>query len=911
MRRRPAGPPRLAAWLLQVSLPAGPVADTVLGDLHEMYERMAGDDRVGPGRAARWYWGHAVRIGVGYVGRRLRRESVPSLGVEGSPGTGMGGRTMKELSMKDLWNDIRLALRGLRRNAGFTLAATVILGLGIGANTTVFTLVSTLFLEPPPLIVEPDRLVRINRTTDGTGFGALAYPDYLYYEENNELFDGILAYDPSGLALTLGFGDGNAPGRGWLVSHNYFDVLGVRPAAGRWFLEEEDRTPGTHSVTVISHSLWQSAFGGSPDAVGATVTLNGNPFTIVGVAPEGFRGASPAEAPPDLWTPIHTQPILAPVGGDFPLRRVQGNVWVWLYGMGRLEDGATVEAAQTHMDGLASYLEATFPEWNEGWGIALSPSYRFHPPDGTSLATVTRLLIAVVGLVLIIACANVAVLLLARGSARSRDVAVRAALGAGRSRILRELLTESLLLALFGSALGLAVTYWSADAVAALLPLGFTVTFEPDWRVMAFATLLAGTTAVVFGLVPAWQVARVDCHTVLKGSENTPRSLRGRNLLVIAQVALALMVVTAAGLFARSLATARGIDLGFETEDRMLLSVNLTNHGYTEDEGRAFIADALDRVRNVPGVRSAATTRLVPFQGRWSTGVHPPGSDANEGAQRDLGLNAVSPGYFETMGIRLLSGRGFTSQDVVGQGFNAAVINRSTADAFWPGQDPLGRTFGAEEDREGWTVVGVAEDVHLYGLEEETPLFAYLPVLDRYASGVVFIVDTGGDPGVPGGVREAIHGIDPTLAFTRSSSLTQVVDGVLARYRVTATTVGLFGLLALALASVGLYGVLSYAVTRRSREIGIRVALGASGGQVGRSVLRQGMALAAVGSAVGLVGSVAGTRLLSGFLYGVGPRDPLTMAAVPLVLLAVAASASLLPAWRATRVHPTEVLKSE
>ena len=807
--------------------------------------------------------------------------------------------------------DARIAVRSLSKDLGFTLTAVAILGLGIGANTTVFTLVNNLFLEPPPDVVEPDRLVRLNRTTQGSGFGALAYPDYAYYRDNNEVFDGVFAYDPDGVALSIGVTDRLTAGRGWMVSHNYFDVLGVRPVAGRWFREDEDRTPGTHSVAIVSHTLATTLFGNASNAVGASLSLNGNTFSVIGVPPPTFRGTSPTETPPDVWVPIHAQPILTPLGGDLALRRVSGETWLWLWAVGRLRDDITTEAAQGHMDGLARYLEENFAEWNADWGVVLSPGSRFHPPNATSLTTMTLLLFGVVAAILLIACANLAILLLARGSAKVHDVGMRLALGASRGRVVRALLIESLLLAFTGAALGVAMTYWSADVVAAMLPMGFAISFEPDWTVVLFAVLLATATAALFGVIPAWQVARADVQTVLKGIEHAPGMVRGRNALVVTQVALSLMLVTAAGLCTKSLFTARSIDLGFETENRLLLTVNLGNHGYTEETGRAFIGEALGRLRAVPEVRAASTMRMVPFRGTWSTSISPPGSTGAGEERVELGLNAVSPDYFTIMGIPLLMGRAFTNADVAGSGINTAVINREMAEMYWPNADPIGQTFGREGDREGVTVIGVAENAHLYALGEETPIHAYVPVHERYASGVTFLIDAGGSSAVAALASTALHEVDPSLAFISTTTMDDVVGRVFARYRVAAMSVGIFGILALGLASAGLFGVLSYMVSRRKREIGVRVALGASGLQVGRTVVGKGLALAAIGVALGLAGSIAGAEVLTSFLYQVNPRDPLTLLAAPLILLLVAAAASLVPAWRATSVQPVDVLKSD
>lgn len=887
----------------------GSFSDAERAELLQVFSDQYADVRARSGRtglAAMWLrvgW-DLVRSAIGELvgrgGSRVSRRSAAHT---------REGMTMT--TMTDGFRDARLAARSLSRDLAFTLTAVVILGVGIGANTTVFTLVSTLFLSEPPEVVEPDRLVRLNRTTDGSGFGSLAYPDYAYYRDNNDVFDGVMAYDPSGFAVSIDAAGRLTTGRGWMVSDNYFDVLGTRPAAGRWFMAEEDRTPGTHTVAVLSHALASTLFGGANEAVGRTLSLNGNPFSVVGVAPPAFRGTSPTESPPDVWVPIHAQPVLTPLGGDFALRRVPNNVWVWLWAVGRLRDGVTVDAAQSRMEARARYLEENFAEWNEGWGIVLSPGSRFHPPERASLTTTTALLFGLVGIVLVIACANLAILLLARGSTKLRDVGVRLALGASRARVVRSLLTESLLLALAAGALGVAVTFWTSGAVARLFPTDFVIDFEPDVRVMSFALLLATATTVLFGLLPAWQVARSDVQTSLKGVEHAPARMRGRNLLVVAQVALSVMLVSGAGLCVKSLAAARGLELGFETEDRLLVSVNLSNHGYTEEEGRAFISRALERLDAAPDVRAASTMRMIPFRGRWSTTIAPPGTTEPDAERVELGLNAVSPGYFDVMSIPVLAGRTFTSSDAGDAGPGVAIVNRAMAERYWPEGNPVGRVFGREEDRDGWTVVGVVENAHLYELGENPPLHAYLPVQQRYASDVTFLIDTGGSAAAAGQGQAAIQQIDPSVAFASVRTMREVADSVYGRYRVAAVAVGLFGLLALLLACAGLYGVLSYMVARRRQEIGVRVALGASAGRVGRAVLGRGVGLAAVGAVLGVIGAVSGSTVLASFLYDVSPRDPVALLAAPLLLVAVAAVASLVPARRATGVSAVEVLKAE
>jgi predicted permease len=808
---------------------------------------------------------------------------------------------------QDLLTDVRYAGRSLMKTPSFTAVAVLILGLGIGANTSIFAVLDAVYFDDLPHIEEPDRLVRLYRATTTSESGALAYPDYAHYRDNAEVFEGIMGYDPSGIALTIGLNDTQMDGRGTFVTDNYFQVLGTRPAAGRWFLPEEDRTADTHRVAVISHRVWVEGFGSDPAAIGGTVRLNGNTFTVVGVTPPGLRGPSPLETPPDVWFPFHMQPLMAPADGDWPLERVEGYTWVWVWAMGRLDDGVTLAAAQDNVDAMASYLEETFPSWNEGWGARLYGNAKFHPPSGSSLSAMTRLLLAVVVAVLLVASANIAILLLARGSARSRDVAVRVAVGAGRGRIVRAALTESLVLGMLGAVAGVGVAYLTADLVASVLPTTFSVSFAPDVTVLAFAAALALGTAVLFGLIPALQTARIDVNRTIKGDDGggAARS-KVRGGLVIAQVAVSVSLAVAAALMARSLATASAVPLGYDLEDRTLLSVNLGNHGYTEDEGQVFARQALERLRAVPGVRSATTIIMIPFRGSWSTTVPRPGETTNENGL-EMGLNGVGPAFFQTMGIQLLAGRVIDERDVEGA-TPALVVSASTAERLWPNQDPLGQRILEDDGTLRWEVVGVVEDTRFNDLSAAPDAYAFMANAQTYVPGLTFVVQ--GTVGV-GPLREAVLSLDPGMAISRVQTMKDAVNRELGRFRTSALLVGVFGSLALVLAMVGLYGVLSYAVVRARRDIGIRVALGASTRRVGRGVMTRALRLTVAGLVVGGLLSLAGARLLTSFLYGIGSRDPVTWAGAAVVVLLVAGIASLLPAARAAKVDPMVALRAE
>lgn len=811
--------------------------------------------------------------------------------------------------LQDFTQDVRYGVRTLVQSPGLTLVAVFILTLGIGANTTIFTLVNALFFQQPPEVAEPERLVRVHRyvAEHPAWWG---YPDYVFYREHNKVAS-LAAYDPDGLTATAELGGGRAGVSVSYVSDNYFSVLGTPLAAGRSFTPDECEVPGGKPVAIVSYGLWRRAFGEEEEALGATVRLNGHPFSVIGVAPPAFRGASPAEVPPDVWVPITMQPVLSPTPGDF-LRRVEGMEVTWLQVLGRLADGVGPAAAQANMDAVTAALGEQYADWfHEGQGVRLLADFQYHPRIRDQLLKLTRLLAAVVGLVLAIAGANVAILLLARASARQKDFGVRVALGASHARLARQLLVESLLLALAGAAGGFALSFQAAELAARAMPFTFSVAFEPDLGVLVFTLTVAVAAAVAFGVAPVFQTSRTDVLTVLKlGDLGSGRS-RLRDGLVVAQVALSIVLVTGAALFVRSLQTAEAVDLGYATDHRLVVSMNLANHGYGDDEATVFIERALERVSALPGVAVASSAQFVPFRGRWSSTLEAEhGVEAPEGKSFPTTINAVGPDYFAVMEIPIVAGRPFDSSDRDGAP-RVAILNRAAAEAFWSGRPAVGRTFDLGGG-EPVTVVGVAADVRHYELGGEPGPHAYLPTLQSDRRRLNLVIATAAEPaGLADDVRAAVHEIDPTIAFSGVWTMEEVVERVLGPYRVGATLVSLFGVLALVLAAVGLYGVLSYLVVRQTRAIGIRMALGATRRRVARGVVRRGLGLAGAGLALGVLGALAASRLVASFLYGIGPRDPASFVVVPAILAAVALLASLVPAWRASRIHPMEALREE
>lgn len=811
--------------------------------------------------------------------------------------------------LDSLLRDLRYGARSLIRDPGFTVIAVLILALAIGANSTIFTLVSSLFLESPPEITEPHRLVRINRSNERTRSGSMSYPDYRYHRERNSVFNGLAAsaFDP--VLVMVSGADGGVQAEAMLVSDNFFDVLGVRPALGRGLASAAEERAEYASVIVVSDGFWRRELGGDPDVIGTDLELNGHHFTVAGVAPVRFRGVSPLGPSPDLWAPLEAQPLLMPTGGDM-LRRVPGEVQVWLQGIGRLRPGVDLEAARDNMSSLALGLEEEFPSWNEGQGIAVTEHFQYSPAVRDRLVSLTRLLMAVVSVVLLIACANLAILLLARASARERELGVRRALGAGRGRIVRLMLTEGLALALAGGLAGLGIAIWASDAAAALLPVSVSVPIQPDLKVLGFTLGLCAVTTFVFGLAPAWSAAGSDIADVIRGASRVTRRSPFRSVLVVAQLALAIVLVSGAALFLRSFVTAQSVDVGFEIDDRALVRFDLRVQGYEEEGGRRFILEALDRVAELPGVGSVTTTRMVPLGGgMWTAGFQAEGAEPPPGQDYfDVGVNAVGPAYFETLGIPLLAGRAFTRSDD-SDAPGVVVVNETLADMVWPGQDPLGKVI-THDDR--FTVVGVARDATYYELGETPQPQLYVPVLQVYQSRVNLIVHARGDAAdLTRPIQAELRALDPGLIIASARTLEDVFADTLGGYRVLAALVSIFGALALVLSAVGLYGVMSYLVAQRTREFGVRVALGARRKQVIGLVLGRGLKLALAGIAAGTLIAWMAARAVHGFLFGIGPHDPVTFVAVPIALAAVAAVAAYVPARRAASIDPMRAIRHE
>jgi len=778
-----------------------------------------------------------------------------------------------------------------------------------------FTLVNTLFLQTPPAIGEPEDLVALRLFDGDEQYSYFSYPDYVFYRDNNDVFSGVMAYDDGATTLVVGTGDEVTQAEAWTVSHNFFGVLGIAPTLGRSFLPEEDVSPSGPNVVMISFGFWNRQFGADPDVVGSSITLNGQPFTVIGVVPREFRGPNIVQTAPDLYLPLNKIGFVSP-GGEESLIARDGEIWIWLRVVGRIRPNVSIETVEAHMSvmqsrwesSFASWIEATFDEGGEVYEVTLSPHFHLTYRRAQQLRHYFTPLFLAVGAVLLIACANIAILLLARASARQPEMGIRAALGASRARVIGQLMTESLLLAVIGGAIGLAVAYWGADLAAGLIPMSFAREFRPDASVFGFTLALAGGGAVLFGLVPALQVSRTDIALFLHRQANARGKANLRNLLVVGQLTLSIVLVTGAGLFVRSLLNAQSVDLGFEQERKLMLNVIPENHGYTEDEGLEFLRVLLDRIGQLGGVQSVTITDRTPFRGRWNSGFTSPGTEYSEDRYRS-GFNRVGPDYFRTMGIPVVAGRDFSGSDDA-TGPNVVVVNEHVAEQVWPGENAVGKTI-TRGDRD-WTVTGVAKNAVYYDIAEEQQAQTYHAFFQNYRPQTTFAIQTDGNPmAMLQPVQQVIRDYDPNVAIFNVRTLEEEVDRELGQFRVMAVLIVLFGLLALLLSAVGLYGVQSFLVSQRTREIGIRMAVGALRHQVASAVLGRGLGLAVIGILLGVTAAYGLAQLIQSMLFGIDARDPFTFAAVPLVLLLVAAAASLIPAARASRVDPVEALRQE
>ena len=814
--------------------------------------------------------------------------------------------------MGTLWHDLRYAVRAIVRRPGLTTVAVLTLALGIGANTTVFSWVRSILLDPLPWAGEADRLVEVTTNTRGQTFSSLSYPNFLDLRERSRAMPAMTAHEFEAVSLALP-GSGAAE-RAWaeMTSASFFAVMDVRPAVGRFFHADEDAAELANPVVVLSHRLWQSRLAADPGAVGATVRINEHPFTVIGVAPPGFGGGYSGLAF-DLWVPITMQAWLQP-GSDALTQRGSR----WLNVMGRLAPGATIAAARAEMATVGADLERAYPDNNTGFTIQVEPLRRSANGPQKVMGPMLSVLLLLVAVVLVVACANVANLLLARAEERRRELAVRLSLGAGRGSLVRLLLVEALVIALLGAAGAVVVARASAGLLVSFMPpldLPVAMQVPIDARVLGFALLLAVVTALLFGGLPAWRSSRTDVSAALReeGRTATASRERGRlrSSLVVLQVALSLVLLVSAALLWRSMRAARSLDLGFDAGNVLLASLDLFPRGLPPEEGRRFQAALAERVAALPGVTSVAYARRVPLSlgGSSSSSVQVEGYEPAPEEQIWAMLEWVSPGYFETMRQPIHAGRGFAATDDP-ESQRVAVINRALAERYFGGRDPVGGTVRLGPT--ALTVVGVAGSVSYRRLDQPPPPMLYLPLGQVYRADVTLHVRTAGDPAaLAPAVRTAVAELDPALPVFNVRTLAANTASATFQQRVAGTLLAALGMLALAVAGVGLYGVLAHSAARRTHEIGIRVALGAGRRDVFRLMLRDGVRLAAIGIALGTVAALALTRLMSTILLGVNPADPVSYLGAVAVLAVIATVATVVPARRAAAVDPMQALRYE
>lgn len=799
----------------------------------------------------------------------------------------------------------------LAKSPGFAAVAILTLALGIGGNATVFSWIRAVLLNPLPGVADPDRIVAAETVMPDGEFHTSSYPDFRDYRDRNRSFSGLIAFELVAVDMSL---RNDAPAErvwGLLTTENYFDVLGVSAAIGRTFHAEPIQPLNSDPYIVLSQGLWARRFGSDPNVVGRTVRMNGHPFTVIGIAPQIFRGTVVGLSA-EYWVPMMMQPQILP-GENLEER------WpTFVHIMGRLKPGVTIAQAQAEMSTLAVDFQKEYPQAEKGVGIFVTPVWKAHYGVQDFLRSVLGFLMIVAVLVLLIACVNVANLLLARATARQGEIAIRAALGAGRSRLIRQLLAESLLLAAAGGAGGVLLATWGANLLTFFLPpvhLPVGLPVGVDGSVFIFTLVLSLATAVVFGLAPAWSGSRADLNQSLKAAGRTSGASAGghrlRDLLVISEIVLATVLLVGAGLLVRSLHNAEEKGPGFNQDRVMLAAFDLRSSGYSGDEAAAYFDRLLERLRAVPGVESASHEQFVPlwFTGRSYSNVQIEGYTPRPGEDMGIDLNVVGPGYFQMMQIPMVAGRDFSEQDRTGAPL-VVIINQTMARRFWPAQDATGHRLRIQGQ---WrTVAGVARDIKYHRMNEEPQSFLYFPSLQAGRTDTNLLVRSQmPTSAVVGAVRAAAQSLDSKVQPLETDNLTGLLHSALFADRTATTVASALGVLGTLLAALGIYGVLSYSVSQRIREIGIRMALGAQRKDVLQLVVGQGLRLAVLGAAVGAATSLVITRWMSSLLFEVSATDPATFILVLVLVTAAAVFAAYVPARRALRIDPMVALRHE
>jgi predicted permease len=812
-------------------------------------------------------------------------------------------------TMETLLQDVRYGARVLAKHRAFTAVAVLTLALGIGANTAIFSVVNELLLHPLPY-PDSDRLVMVwEKTSQGMPQNPTSRNNFRAWRERSNAFAGMAAFSDQRLSLTGGGEPEEVPVQ--FATPELFRVLGVEPVLGRG-MTQDDALPGSPDVAVLSHGFWQRRLGSDPKVIGRPIRLNGMPYTVIGVLPKGFewhlQKKSSTGRPAEIWTilPMPTEGQAAQFGR-------------FLSVVARLKPGASLDAAKAEMKAIAARLEIEDPEHDKGSTVEVLP---LREQFVGNVRPALMILLGAVGFVLLIACANVANLLLSRAAAREKEIVLRMALGARRIRVVRQLLTESLLLAVLGSLLGLAFAWWGLRALVAISPRDLVNLHGVglDLPVLALTLIASLATGLLFGLAPALEATRLNLSDALKeggkgAAGQDARSQRLRGALVIAEVALALVLLAGAGLLVKSFVRLQEIDTGFDAENVLTLVMRLPDGKYTEDRQIVdFFREATERIRTLPGVRDAGAVNFLPLYGG-------PGSatdftvegrpEAPPGQAPGTSVRVADPGYFGAMGIPLLRGRNFTDVEAR-EARHVVLISAAMARQHFPGENPIGKRIFVEmfEKPVATEIIGVVGDVRYDSLVDEAQPAVYFPHPELTYSFMTLVIRTDGDPAdMAPAVRRELRAIDPDQPVSDVRTMTQVMSDTVGRPRFNTLLLGLFAAMATLLAAVGIFGVMNYSVTLRTREIGLRMALGAPQSQVLKLILKQGLVLTLIGIAVGLIGALTLTRVLSGLLFGVGSTDPATFTAIVLLLTFVSMIACYIPARRATRVDPLIALK--
>lgn len=820
--------------------------------------------------------------------------------------------------MDRLLQDIRYALRRMAKSPGFTSIAVLSLALGIGANTAIFSLVNAILLSGIPTRA-PQELVEIytSEEDDGYPYSISAYPDLVDLRERTDLFAGVAGYEA--FFSRLETETSTEPIWGEVVSWNLFSLLGIEPEVGRFFVHEEGQTIGTHPVVVLGYNYWQKRFGGDPEIVGTSLRLGGRQYTVVGVAPEALPGFTAPGFSMDMFAPFMMSDALNFEGTSEHLtRRTSRSTFI----KARLAPGVTVDQARAALETLSSQQREAYPEAWRGRSFNLLPTSEvaIHPMVDGPLHAVAALLITAVGLVLLIACTNLAGFLLARASDRKKEIALRLALGAKRWTLIRQLLTETVILGVMGGLAGLLVANWVLQALMTFqppIPIPINLDIGLDGTVLLFTLGVSAVAGAFFGLVPALQSTNPDLAPTLKDESGTgtgrQKRFSLRNTLIVSQVAISMVLLLGAGLFLRSLQSAQDIDLGFSIQEGGIVWLMAFGNDIEEEEFAILSKAMEERALAIPGVEKVASAEMLPlgisFQtGSWDIpGVEPPAGEDHH----DIAYNTVSQSYFDVMGIPIVAGRPMGPEDRRGAQ-TVAVISETAAREYWPGESPIGREVIRPGSERSYRIVGVAKDTKVWTLGEEYRSYIYLSK-EQSNEASSQIVATGNIPEaqIVTELRRVARELDPRFVIMESKTVSEHLSIALFPPRMAALLLGVFGALALILASTGLYGTVAFSVSRRTREMGIRLSLGADAGQVVGMVLRGAMGLVGVGAVLGVVLSLGLAQAIRGFLYGVGAMDPVTFLGVPVILATVALVAAFVPARRASRVNPVQALKSE